>query len=116
MVRSGRAINIPEIKIEIPKVEEYSTGYNRFCALKEVGLRGRATKVMARLLNLGVQKGWWSPKQIFKALIFFGFDKNWISDLFLIKISAEYYFKDRSWKKERNIKEVMEDNENGPRK
>ncbi len=97
------------IRIKIAEIEEFNGSFSKFCKNKTEKLKGRPTKVVLRLLKYGIEKGWFEPKQIYKALIWFGFDSNYISDVFLAKTTFEYLFQDRSFKKEENLKKVEED-------
>ncbi len=96
------------IRINIVGIEEFNGSFSKFCKNETQKLKGRPTKVILRLLKYGIDKRWFEPKKIYKALIWFGFDSNYISDVFLAKVTFEYLFQDRSFKKEENLKKVEE--------
>ena len=98
-------------RIKIGGIEEFNGSYSKFCKTKTQSLKGRPTKVLLRLLRYGIEKGWFDAHQIYKAIIWFGFDSDYISDVFLAKTTFEYLFKDRSFKKEENLKKVDEEDE-----
>ncbi len=107
-------------RIKIGEIEEFNGSYSIFCKSKIQSLKGRPTKVLRLLLRYGIEKGWFEPQQIYKDIIWFGFDNSsnknrdtdWkISDVFLAKITFEYLFKDRSFKKEENLKKIDEEDE-----
>ena len=78
-------------RIKIGEIEEFNGSYSKFCKNRIQSLKGRPTKVLLRLLRYGIEKGWFKPKQIYKAIIWFGFDSDYISDVFLAKTTFEYY-------------------------
>ncbi|KKN17189.1 hypothetical protein LCGC14_0968440 [marine sediment metagenome] len=98
-------------RIKIAEIEEFNGSFSKFCKNKTEKLKGRPTKVVLRLLKYGIEKGWFEPKKIYKALIWFGFDSDYINDVFLAKTTFEYLFQDRSFKKEENLKKLAEDDE-----
>ena len=99
------------IRIKIAEIEEFNGSFSKFCKNKTGLLKGRPTKVVLRLLKYGIEKGWFEPKKIYKSLIWFGFDSDYINDVFLAKTTFEYLFQDRSFKKEENLKKLAEDDE-----
>ncbi len=96
-------------RIKIGEIEEFNGSYSKFCKIQIQSLKGRPTKVLLRLLRYGIEKGWFESHQIYKSLIWFGFDSDYINDMFLAKTTFEYLFKDRSFKKEENLKKIEED-------
>lgn len=99
------------IRISIPAIEESNGSYSKFCKNTTGKFRGRPTKVLIRLVKYGIEKGWFDGPQVFKALIWFGFDSDYINDMFLAKTTFEYLLKNMQLKKEESLQKIEEEEE-----
>lgn len=113
---NGKRVTIPEIsessdgKLYIPHVEENSGNYRLFSKIDFNGspLRGRPSKVVLKFLDFGIKRRWFEPKHIYKLLIWFGFDNYYIDDVFLLKVTLEYAYKDKFLTKKQRLKGLEE--------
>ena len=97
-------------RINIPIIEEHSGNYKITGKVNNGGLYGRPSRVLLKLLQLGINRAWWDTHHIYKMLIWFGYDNDYINDIFLAKITVEYAYKDKFLKSKK--KQSLEKLEN----
>lgn len=97
-------------QIKIPYIEAYN-GNGQFTKLNCAPFRGRPTKVIKHLLEFCFTNDLFKERELYEDIIYYGFDKGYISDGFLAAISLKYFVKDMDWTKYQRLKELeMENN------
>lgn len=115
MARRGRHITIPALyrndqgKMNIPTVEEFNNSQTRYCKINQGYFTGRPKNVLCKLIRFCIEKEWIDAKNLYKALIWFGFDENYINEVTIAKIALEYRIKDKNWTKPENLEKVEQD-------